>query len=120
MQQRFHKYVIAIKVLTIVGLVVSAPFILFVGLGFAAFAPLLGFFFVNRRFERSVNNNSALSSSDYKAYIMLALLSGAGSAFGFYMLWQLSHGVDVEETPFAPFIVMASAGGPLIKAWIIM
>jgi hypothetical protein len=119
MQKKYYRSAMAVKILTIIGLVVSAPFVAVVGLGLIAFLPLLFFFIFNRRYMKNIKNNSSMQPRDYRSYRILAVLGGAGSSFGFYMFWQLSHGVDTVETPFAPFIVMAVAGCPLITIWII-
>jgi hypothetical protein len=84
-----------------------------------AFVPLLFFLLYNRRFIKAIKAGIALSPKDYKIFILTAILGGGGSAFGFYMFWNISHGIDTVETPFAPFLIMAVAGCPLITGWII-
>jgi hypothetical protein len=119
MQKNYYRQAVVFKTLAIIGLIVSAPFILLAGYGLVAFLPILFFLLYDRRFIKAIKSGIALSPKDYKIFIITAIFGGAGSAYGFYIFWEISHGVDTVETPFAPFLVMAVMGCPLITGWII-
>src|SRR5665213_2435473 len=120
MQKKYYRQALLIKILIIIGLIISLPFILVFGLGLVTFAPLLFLFLWNRKLSRAIKTNSPLGSRDYRLYIIGTLLAGAGSSFGFYVLWVLSQGIDVPTPAFTPFLLMVLGGCPLITAWIIL
>lgn len=110
----------AIEALTIIGIIISTPFVLFLGLGLAAAVPLVLFLLAHRRWIKRLKTGIPPTSALRNAYDVFAILAGAGSAFGFFMLWGLSHGVDTVEEPFAPYIVMCVIGCPLITLLILI
>lgn len=105
-QKSHYRWALAVKIMAImaiIGLVISAPFVALYGLGLIVFAPLLLFFIFHRRFIKTIKSNTPFERRDYWFYVGSAILSGLGSAFGFFMFWELSHGIDSPQEPYARF-----------------
>jgi hypothetical protein len=106
-------------IMSIIAFLISLPFIIFVGLGLIATVPLFLFIKVHRQYMRAIKLNLPLPPTQYKSYFYFTLASGLASAFGCFLIWDISDGVTgANPRAPAPFF-MAFLGAPIITAVIL-
>lgn len=87
-----------IRVITVIGIVISAPFILFGGLGLIATIPLTLFFITTRRIASQVASNQRLTRTNLYLYIITSILAGLSCMYGFFMMGSLDN-IDTTGVP---------------------
>lgn len=107
-----------IKVLSIVALFFALPFTVFY-VGLVAAIPLFIFCLANQVFIRRIKSSVPVRGKWLPTYYISAVLSGAGSAFGFWGFWWLSHGIDTPEDPVALMLYLAIFAPPIVTGLII-
>jgi len=113
----FARVILALSLLAIIA---SLPLLIILSwFGIIVTGSLVVFFVSHIKYLNALHARYKLTRKWYTSYMVSGFLSGAASTLGFYILWELSHGVDTEETPFILYLFMTVIGAPVITFFVL-